>query len=733
MIAARICILFEIMAPIGHEEIYANGQAKNDSKETAKNESEETHRDAFASLSDLSPLHFKFVDQKFAHVATASQKISTSLQRPTEGHFINSLVASPPRPPGHCACLAFPALKKMENTDDDYSDLVCGICKSGGDMICCDGKCLRSFHPNCIGLKEEDIPEDSPFVCSDCFSGIQRCFVCYHFGLENELVKCSVTHCGKFYHPNCVNTSLESDSYVCKLHSCDSCGEVITNPSKRNSLWRCFRCPKAFDTKHRPRDVHVLAEGLFLCIRHTQEEEVWPEMSKSLADRLEKRNQQVTHSLSFAPPSSFSCQQSADWGDKNSNGLPTNASSNRNFSLSEKNEKPAANPNSNAYRPGESEQARQKRLKQEEKDRLENEATLRASSIMPKKLQSSNDTENGGDEDDDNSPRFSPASVGEDDDHEQQPPHSDHRNPNSPSLSHLAKHNEYRRQRKRLWNQSWNQYRDIQDESMGIRRREEYYHQPLPTYSSSPFSFMTSLPGPMDHHRPNSTLLSSSYPISPASSFGESMRSSSSAILMRTNALLTQLNHSDHQNKRLKYESYPPAPAPPPPSLAPLASHSIYPSSGFPPPDHRSYETAHNYNGSRFDLVPETISSSGRSFPSSLSSGGGSVMLSRTEQLLAKTSSSSTPSHPSYSYPSSSSSSSSVASSVKPILSRTEQILAKTAAAGPSYQSNRLAPSSHPTSSTTAPVPHQGKLKENKMNATDLFAMLQASGLLPTK
>jgi hypothetical protein len=610
----------------------------------------------------------------------------------------------------------------MENIDEDYSDLVCGICKSGGDMICCDGKCLRSFHPNCIGLNEEDIPEDSPFVCSDCFSGIQRCFVCYNFGLENELLKCSVSHCGKFYHPNCVNASLESDSYICKLHSCDSCGEVVTNPSKRNSLWRCFRCPKAFDSKHRPRDVHVLAEGLFLCIRHTQEEEVWPEMSKSLTEQLEKRNQQVTHSPSAFPLFSFSCQQSADWGSKNPNGLPSNVSSNRNLSLSGKTDKSVANPSSsNTYRPGESDQARQKRLKQEEKDRMENEATLRASTIMPKKLQSSpNESENG--EDDDNSPRFSPASVGESDDENDQQPssHSDDLNPNSPSLSHLAKHNEYRRQRKRLWTQSWNQYRDIQDESMGLgirRYPDEYYQQPLPRHSSQ-FSFMTSLPGPMDHR---SNMLSSSYHPIPTSPFGESMQSSSSAILMRTNALLTQLtHHPDHQNqnKRLRYESYPPS------SLAPPPSHSIYPSSGSGYPDHRSYDTVPNYNGSRFNLGPDTMSSSGKSFPSShLSTGDGSAVLSRTEQLLAKTSSASLP-LPKPSYPSSSTSAS-LSLSAKPILSRTEQILAKTAPINTNHQ-KRSTPS-HPT----VAIPQ--KSTENKMNATDLFAMLQASGLLPTK
>jgi hypothetical protein len=84
--------------------------------------------------------------------------------------------------------------------EDDYSDPICSVCMGGGDLICCDGRCLRSFHPKCIGLNEEDIPEDSPFVCSDCYRGVQRCFSCKEFGLERTLLKCSIDFCGKFYH-----------------------------------------------------------------------------------------------------------------------------------------------------------------------------------------------------------------------------------------------------------------------------------------------------------------------------------------------------------------------------------------------------------------------------------------------------------------------------------------------------------------------------------------------------
>ena len=82
----------------------------------------------------------------------------------------------------------------------DWSDLICAVCELGGEMICCDGKCLRSFHPLCINLDEENIPEDSPFLCIDCENGLHRCFYCKKFDVEIDLIKCSLPFCGKFYH-----------------------------------------------------------------------------------------------------------------------------------------------------------------------------------------------------------------------------------------------------------------------------------------------------------------------------------------------------------------------------------------------------------------------------------------------------------------------------------------------------------------------------------------------------
>ena len=140
----------------------------------------------------------------------------------------------------------------------------------------------------CIDLKEEDIPEDAPFQCVDCENGIHRCFKCKEFDLEEDMIKCTLSFCGKYYHKKCMSTYQAGKASVCPLHTCAESGIVSTVPfsSDKSTLWRCFRCPVAYEAKKRPRDVHIITSGLFLCIRHVQEEEELPEVSPELFKTL---------------------------------------------------------------------------------------------------------------------------------------------------------------------------------------------------------------------------------------------------------------------------------------------------------------------------------------------------------------------------------------------------------------------------------------------------------------
>lgn len=184
--------------------------------------------------------------------------------------------------------------------EDDFHESVCGVCETGGSLVCCRDACLRSFHPSCIDLRvstyttpitrhacgngvcmQEEELWASGFRCSDCENKVHRCFSCKEFQTEAQLLKCSVEFCGKYYHPQCMGAGGEGGQ-VCPIHTCGTCNETLLDPSKRRNTLRCFRCPKSFHMKCRPRDLHSLGQGLFLCIAHVSEQENLPALSAHL-------------------------------------------------------------------------------------------------------------------------------------------------------------------------------------------------------------------------------------------------------------------------------------------------------------------------------------------------------------------------------------------------------------------------------------------------------------------
>lgn len=69
---------------------------------------------------------------------------------------------------------------------------------------------------------------------------------------------------------------------VCPIHSCGVCHKDMTDSSKRKNTLRCFKCPKSYHLSCRPRDLHSLGQGLFLCIAHVNEQENLPAMPTHL-------------------------------------------------------------------------------------------------------------------------------------------------------------------------------------------------------------------------------------------------------------------------------------------------------------------------------------------------------------------------------------------------------------------------------------------------------------------
>jgi len=175
-------------------------------------------------------------------------------------------------------------------------DDLCAICDDGGDVICCDGVCQRSFHladgnserSRCreiLRLSAEQakmiLAADKDFICKNCKYQEHQCFACGKLGSsdlssEAKVFQCEVDDCGHFYHPKCVAKLLYPDSeeeatlfevhvaarekFTCPIHECIVCrgGE---NKNDRNMQFAvCRRCPTTYHRMCLPSNIHFEAE-----------------------------------------------------------------------------------------------------------------------------------------------------------------------------------------------------------------------------------------------------------------------------------------------------------------------------------------------------------------------------------------------------------------------------------------------------------------------------------------
>ncbi|MCO5606133.1 hypothetical protein L7F22_060320 [Adiantum nelumboides] len=74
----------------------------------------------------------------------------------------------------------------------DLLETVCCICDDGGNLIYCDGRCLRSFHLSngatlcpSVGLSEAEVEHMDKFFCPNCTLNIHQCFACGQLGRSN--------------------------------------------------------------------------------------------------------------------------------------------------------------------------------------------------------------------------------------------------------------------------------------------------------------------------------------------------------------------------------------------------------------------------------------------------------------------------------------------------------------------------------------------------------------------
>ncbi|KAI3843987.1 hypothetical protein MKX03_000352 [Papaver bracteatum] len=176
-----------------------------------------------------------------------------------------------------------------EDGDDQETDLfdsVCSICDNGGEILCCEGRCLRSFHAtvhdgvesDCrsLGFSKDQVRAIQNFLCENCKHKQHQCYVCGILGSSDkenqpEVFSCVSALCGYFYHSECVSKLLFPDnnaeaeefkqkifageSFTCPAHQCSVCNERENKDVHELNFAVCRRCPKAYHRKCLPRRI----------------------------------------------------------------------------------------------------------------------------------------------------------------------------------------------------------------------------------------------------------------------------------------------------------------------------------------------------------------------------------------------------------------------------------------------------------------------------------------------
>ncbi|KAM0029270.1 putative [histone H3]-lysine(4) N-trimethyltransferase chromatin regulator PHD family [Helianthus debilis subsp. tardiflorus] len=176
-----------------------------------------------------------------------------------------------------------------DDDSDELFDSVCAFCDNGGDVLPCEGKCMRSFHPTVdagldtccesLGFENAAQYEAVPtYLCDNCKHQKHQCFVCGSLGSSDksssaEVFPCVSATCGHFYHPKCVANLLypseadralasqlktqiaEGKSFTCPIHKCHRCQGGENKDDHELQFAVCRRCPKAYHRKCLPKSI----------------------------------------------------------------------------------------------------------------------------------------------------------------------------------------------------------------------------------------------------------------------------------------------------------------------------------------------------------------------------------------------------------------------------------------------------------------------------------------------
>ncbi|RAL43133.1 hypothetical protein DM860_009915 [Cuscuta australis] len=174
-----------------------------------------------------------------------------------------------------------------DDEEDAIFDHVCALCDNGGELLCCEGRCIRSFHPTIesgadslcesLGYTSQRVEAIQKFICKNCQYGRHQCFACGLLGCSDnssgaaEVFQCVSATCGHFYHPKCVSGLVypsdkaqakkfekeiaDGEPFTCPAHKCFSCKQGEDKKVHELQFAVCRRCPKAYHRKCLPRSI----------------------------------------------------------------------------------------------------------------------------------------------------------------------------------------------------------------------------------------------------------------------------------------------------------------------------------------------------------------------------------------------------------------------------------------------------------------------------------------------
>ncbi|CAK8560024.1 unnamed protein product [Lathyrus sativus] len=165
-------------------------------------------------------------------------------------------------------------------------DTVCAICDNGGEVLPCEGRCLRSFHATIedgrdslcesLGYTSTQVNAFPNFYCDNCRYKKHQCFACGRLGSSDEssnpeVFPCVTANCGHYYHPECVarllNPGIDTKqeeikqkiaiekTFLCPLHICSACRKGENRNVHDLQFAMCRRCPKAYHRKCLPKEI----------------------------------------------------------------------------------------------------------------------------------------------------------------------------------------------------------------------------------------------------------------------------------------------------------------------------------------------------------------------------------------------------------------------------------------------------------------------------------------------